>query len=276
MAPPAPHLDRRDRPDQRHRRRHRRRQGPDQAPAQAVGVPVPEGRRQRAEAWEVAQDIGLPVVEQYVALFCRASFSCVLLVPPVLPRSRTCAWCSWHCWQILCSCRYWPSSSSWSFPLDQSLQIGLAVLATAAGAPFLPKLVQGAKGNVAFGVGLMVLLMVVTIIYMPLVLPLLLQGVFGESVGHRLVADCADARTAGHWLALQIALARHRRPLAAGDGQDFQPGHPRSARGGTRAERLQYHQPDWHGRPPGAAALHRRVAADRSGAGWTTIRAPAA
>ena len=62
-------------------------------------------------------------------------------------------------------------------PLDQSLKIGLAVLATAAGAPFLPKLVQGAKGNVAFGVGLMGLLMVVAIIYMPLELPLLLQGV---------------------------------------------------------------------------------------------------
>jgi BASS family bile acid:Na+ symporter len=62
-------------------------------------------------------------------------------------------------------------------PLDQSLQIGLIVLATAAGAPFLPKLVQGAKGNIALGVGLMVLLMVVTIVYMPLVLPLLLPGV---------------------------------------------------------------------------------------------------
>lgn len=62
-------------------------------------------------------------------------------------------------------------------PLDQALQIGLIVLATAAGAPFLPKLVQGAKGNVALGVGLMVLLMVATIIYMPLVLPLLLPGV---------------------------------------------------------------------------------------------------
>jgi BASS family bile acid:Na+ symporter len=62
-------------------------------------------------------------------------------------------------------------------PLEQSLGIGLVVLATAAGAPFLPKLVQGAKGNVAFGVGLMVLLMVVTIIYVPVVLPLLLQGV---------------------------------------------------------------------------------------------------
>jgi predicted Na+-dependent transporter len=62
-------------------------------------------------------------------------------------------------------------------PLEQSLQIGLIVLATAAGAPFLPKLVQGAKGNIAFGVGLMTLLMVVTIVYMPLVLPLLLPGV---------------------------------------------------------------------------------------------------
>ncbi len=62
-------------------------------------------------------------------------------------------------------------------PLEQSLRIGLIVLSTAAGAPFLPKLVQGAQGNVAFGVGLMVLLMVVTIIYLPLVLPLLLPGV---------------------------------------------------------------------------------------------------
>ena len=62
-------------------------------------------------------------------------------------------------------------------PLDQSLQIGLIVVATAAGAPFLPKLVQGAKGNIALGVGLMVLLMVVSIIYMPIVLPLLLPGV---------------------------------------------------------------------------------------------------
>jgi BASS family bile acid:Na+ symporter len=62
-------------------------------------------------------------------------------------------------------------------PLDQSLRIGLVLLATAAGAPFLPKLVEAAKGNIAFGVGLMVLLMEVTIIYLPLVLPLILPGV---------------------------------------------------------------------------------------------------
>lgn len=62
-------------------------------------------------------------------------------------------------------------------PLEESLRIGLILLATAGGAPFLPKLVQVAKGDVAFGVGLMVLLMVVTIIYMPLMLPFLLYGV---------------------------------------------------------------------------------------------------
>ena len=58
-----------------------------------------------------------------------------------------------------------------------SLGTGLILLGTAAGAPFLPKLTQVAKGNVACAVGLMVLLMVVTIIYLPLVLPLLLTGV---------------------------------------------------------------------------------------------------
>ena len=61
--------------------------------------------------------------------------------------------------------------------LDQDVYTGLLLLATAAGAPFLPKLAQTAKGDVAFSVGLMVLLMVVTIIYMPIVLPLLLSGV---------------------------------------------------------------------------------------------------
>ena len=61
--------------------------------------------------------------------------------------------------------------------LDQPLGVGLLLLGTAAGAPFLPKLAQIAKGNLAFAVGLMVLLMVVTVGYLPLVLPLLLSGV---------------------------------------------------------------------------------------------------
>ena len=62
-------------------------------------------------------------------------------------------------------------------PLDESLQIGVILLGTAAGAPFIPKLVQGARGNVAYAVGLMFLIMVVTIFFLPIVLPLLLPGV---------------------------------------------------------------------------------------------------
>jgi BASS family bile acid:Na+ symporter len=61
--------------------------------------------------------------------------------------------------------------------LDQPLGIGLLLLGTAAGAPFLPKLTEIAKGNLAFAVGMMVLLMVVTVGYLPLVLPLLLPEV---------------------------------------------------------------------------------------------------
>src|SRR4249920_847207 len=61
--------------------------------------------------------------------------------------------------------------------LDQPLGIALLLLGAAAGAPFLPKLAQLAKGDLAFAVGLMVLLMVVTVGYLPLVLPALLPGV---------------------------------------------------------------------------------------------------
>jgi BASS family bile acid:Na+ symporter len=61
--------------------------------------------------------------------------------------------------------------------LDQDLYTGLVLVATAAGAPFLPKLAQAAKGDVAFSVGLMTLLMVLTVVYMPVVLPLFLADV---------------------------------------------------------------------------------------------------
>lgn len=62
-------------------------------------------------------------------------------------------------------------------PLSEGLQIGLILVAMAAGAPFLPKLVQVAKGDMAFTAGLMVLLMMVTIAYLPIVLPFVLTGV---------------------------------------------------------------------------------------------------
>ncbi len=63
------------------------------------------------------------------------------------------------------------------FPLPEGLAIGLILVGTAAGAPFLPRLARAAKGDMAFSVGLMVLLMGVTILYVPIVLPLLIRGV---------------------------------------------------------------------------------------------------
>ena len=65
--------------------------------------------------------------------------------------------------------------------LDEPFGVGLLLLGSAAGAPFLPKLTQLAKGNLAFAVGLMVLLMVITVGFLPLVLPLLLSGVSVDS-----------------------------------------------------------------------------------------------
>ena len=66
-----------------------------------------------------------------------------------------------------------------NFPEDAT--IAFFLLATAAGAPFLPKLAQLAKGNIAYSVGLMVLLMVISIFFLPIVLPLLLPGVDVDS-----------------------------------------------------------------------------------------------
>jgi len=62
-------------------------------------------------------------------------------------------------------------------PLPEGIQIGLILAGMAAGAPFLPKLVQVAKGDMAFAAGLMVMLMVVTVAFLPIFLPLVLTGV---------------------------------------------------------------------------------------------------
>jgi len=77
--------------------------------------------------------------------------------------------------------------------------VGLLLLGAAAGPPFLPTLTELAKGNLPFAVGIMVLLTVGTVGYLPLVLPLLLPGITVNS-----------EKIAG-WLFLLTLL-----PLAAG------------------------------------------------------------
>lgn len=70
-------------------------------------------------------------------------------------------------------------------PLEQGLVIGLVLMATAAGSPFMLKLVQFMKADIAFAVGLMLILSIVTLVYMPLMLSILLPNV---SVNHLSIA----------------------------------------------------------------------------------------
>jgi predicted Na+-dependent transporter len=64
-----------------------------------------------------------------------------------------------------------------ALPLPEDVRLGMTILALSAGAPFVPKLAQFAKGDVALSVGLITSLMVVTVAIVPFVLPLVLSGV---------------------------------------------------------------------------------------------------
>jgi BASS family bile acid:Na+ symporter len=63
------------------------------------------------------------------------------------------------------------------FSLDEPLAVGLLLVSLAAGAPALPKTAVFAKIDAAAATGLMVLLVVVTILVLPIALPLLLTGI---------------------------------------------------------------------------------------------------
>ena len=62
-------------------------------------------------------------------------------------------------------------------PFNPALKAGLLIFSLGAGAPFLIKLTQTAKHDLALGAAVMMLLMIVTVGYMPIVLPLVLSGV---------------------------------------------------------------------------------------------------
>src|SRR4051812_31656112 len=60
---------------------------------------------------------------------------------------------------------------------DPPLKAGLLLFSLCAGAPFLIKLTQTAKHDLALGATTMMLLMVATVIFVPLVLPLIVSGI---------------------------------------------------------------------------------------------------
>jgi BASS family bile acid:Na+ symporter len=61
--------------------------------------------------------------------------------------------------------------------LEEDLRIGLILISIVAGAPLVPKLAQIAKANIPFAVASTALLVVATVIYLPLVFPLVVPGV---------------------------------------------------------------------------------------------------
>jgi BASS family bile acid:Na+ symporter len=63
-----------------------------------------------------------------------------------------------------------------TIPLEQGHAIALLLLGGAAGAPFLPKLAESARGDLALAVALMALLTAGTLVFMPFVLPLIIPG----------------------------------------------------------------------------------------------------
>ena len=84
-------------------------------------------------------------------------------------------------------------------PFDPALKAGLLIFSLCAGAPFLIKLTQTAEHDVALGAAVMMLLMVATVVYTPIVLPLVLSGI------------SVDAWAVAKSLLLQLLL-----PIAAG------------------------------------------------------------
>src|SRR5688572_24164381 len=67
-------------------------------------------------------------------------------------------------------------------PFDPALKAGLLIFSLGAGAPLLIKLTQTAEHEVALGAAVMMLLTVVTVPYMPIVLPLVLSGVSVDAI----------------------------------------------------------------------------------------------
>lgn len=67
--------------------------------------------------------------------------------------------------------------------LEEDLRIGLILISVVAGAPLVPKLAQIARANIPFAVASTALLVVGTVIYLPLVFPLVLPGIRLDVIG---------------------------------------------------------------------------------------------
>lgn len=103
-------------------------------------------------------------------------------------------------------------------PFDPALKAGLLVFSLCAGAPFLIKLTQTAQHDVALGAAVMMLLMIATVVYTPLVLPRVLSGITVDAwaVAKSLFLQLLLPIALG-MLAIQFLprIAKHVQPWAA-------------------------------------------------------------
>ncbi|OEU83001.1 MAG: hypothetical protein BA865_08795 [Desulfobacterales bacterium S5133MH4] len=64
----------------------------------------------------------------------------------------------------------------WLLPVSEGVRIGIILVSLGGGAPFIPMVVKTAKGRVPGAIGLMLLLLIVTIVFMPIAVPLIFSG----------------------------------------------------------------------------------------------------
>lgn len=62
-------------------------------------------------------------------------------------------------------------------PVPEGVRIGIILVSLGGGAPFIPMIVATAKADVGSAVGLMMLLLIVTILFMPIAVPVMLSNV---------------------------------------------------------------------------------------------------
>lgn len=99
-------------------------------------------------------------------------------------------------------------------PLAEAHAAGLILLGGAAGAPFLPRLAAAARGDVAFAVGLMLLLTVGSVAFLPVALPRMIPGVEADPwpllrpLLLTMLLPIAAGMAARRWAPLKAALVR--------------------------------------------------------------------
>lgn len=101
--------------------------------------------------------------------------------------------------------------------------LGLFLIATGAGAPFVIKLVSAAKGHIAKTASMLVLLVVATVVYLPLVIPWVLTHPALTGIAHSPVDAAAIARPLLLGVLLPLAVGLWIRTKTRAFAQRMQP-----------------------------------------------------